>query len=449
MYSSNCQRTRTADLFALRQFFLKYVSIPAEKYLAQREKFLVAGHIFGFQIHPICTGNKSIRTSIDFLIPHVRSNDLLFVAIHNCKVICDRGGTRAICNVQTADLSRGFVEDTCVEQNCTVNANVSYRGKRNRYAVFIDSPRNIKASAAADRRGSACIRVDRGAVKAKDAAGGGLLSITKDEQGEIAAGDYVIRVIADKTDNTEIKLTIFLTVVDGTEPATQIAVTSPAEGATFKEDDSVTLTANVATADSQPVTKVEVIFWINGTALGRAGDTQTVAVSADGTATVTVKAQAANHFTISGTNTIKASYRAVPGAYAASESKEITVTVNEAADVTANLQFTPSSIEKKIQLTNNTAYLKWDAATNTLTVLSNFTTKMPIVFTGFGAPVTLDLNGHTVTTDVPGYGNYKVVDQYGLILRDGSVVTIKDSSEGKNGAFVSTWAPSIWIPAAA
>lgn len=122
----------------------------------------------------------------------------------------------------------------------------------------------------------------------------------------------MIRVIADKTDNTEIKLTIFLTVVDGTEPATQIAVTSPAEGATFKEDDSVTLTANVATADSQPVTKVEVIFWINGTALGRAGDTQTVAVSADGTATVTVKAQAANHFTISGTNTIKASYRAVP-----------------------------------------------------------------------------------------------------------------------------------------
>lgn len=103
----------------------------------------------------------------------------------------------------------------------------------------------------------------------------------------------MIRVIADKTDNTEIKLTIFLTVVDGTEPATQIAVTSPAEGATFKEDDSVTLTANVATADSQPVTKVEVIFWINGTALGRAGDTQTVAVSADGTATVTVKAQAA------------------------------------------------------------------------------------------------------------------------------------------------------------
>lgn len=100
-------------------------------------------------------------------------------------------------------------------------------------------------------------------------------------------------------------------------------------------------------------------------------------------------------------------------------------------------------------MTNNTAYLKWDAATNTLTVLSNFTTKMPIVFTGFGAPVTLDLNGHTVTTDVPGYGNYKVVDQYGLILRDGSVVTIKDSSEGKNGAFVSTWAPSIWIPAAA
>ena len=183
----------------------------------------------------------------------------------------------------------------------------------------------------------------------------------------------------------------------------------------------------MATADSQPVTKVEVIFWINGTALGRAGDTQTVAVSADGTATVTVKAQAANHFTISGTNTIKASYRAVPGAYAASESTEITVTVNEAADVTANLQFTPSSIEKKIQLTNNTAYLKWDAATNTLTVLSNFTTKMPIVFTGFGAPVTLDLNGHTVTTDVPGYGNYKVVDQYGLILRDGSVVTIKDN----------------------
>lgn len=205
----------------------------------------------------------------------------------------------------------------------------------------------------------------------------------------------------------------------------------------------------MATADSQPVTKGEVIFWINGTALGRAGDTQTVVVSADGTATVTVKAQAANHFTISGTNTIKASYRAVPGAYAASESTEITVTVNEAADVTANLQFTPSSIEKKIQLTNNTAYLKWDAATNTLTVLSNFTTKMPIVFTGFGAPVTLDLNGHTVTTDVPGYGNYKVVDQYGLILRDGSVVTIKDSSEGKNGAFVSTWAPSIWIPAAA
>ena len=41
----------------------------------------------------------------------------------------------------------------------------------------------------------------------------------------------MIRVIADKTDNTEIKLTIFLTVVDGTEPATQIAVTSPAEGA--------------------------------------------------------------------------------------------------------------------------------------------------------------------------------------------------------------------------
>ena len=59
VYSSNCQRTRTADLFALRQFFLKYVSIPAEKCLAQREKFLVAGHIFGFQIHPICTGSKS------------------------------------------------------------------------------------------------------------------------------------------------------------------------------------------------------------------------------------------------------------------------------------------------------------------------------------------------------------------------------------------------------
>lgn len=71
----------------------------------------------------------------------------------------------------------------------------------------------------------------------------------------------------------------------------------------------------MATADSQPVTKVEVIFWINGTALGRAGDTQTVAVSADGTATVTVKAQAANHFTISGTNTIKASSEGKNGAF--------------------------------------------------------------------------------------------------------------------------------------
>lgn len=234
------------------------------------------------------------------------------------------------------------------------------------------------------------------------------------------------------------KIQLPLTVTDGTEAATATELTAPAADTQYTENDSVTLTAKV-TSNDQPVTQGEVVFWINGTALGTQGQIKAVTVSADGIASTKVNASAANHFKINEANTIKASYRAVPGAYAASESGETTVRVNEAANVTANLQFTPSSIEKKIQLTNNTANLKWEAGTNTLTVLEDFTTKMPIVFTGFGAPVTLDLNGHTVTTDVPGYGNNKVVDQYGLILRDGSAVTIKDSSEGKNGAFVSTW----------
>ena len=54
VYSSNCQRARTAPPFCaeLRHFSLKYVSIPAKKYLAQHKKFFAAGHIASFQIHP-------------------------------------------------------------------------------------------------------------------------------------------------------------------------------------------------------------------------------------------------------------------------------------------------------------------------------------------------------------------------------------------------------------
>ena len=256
--------------------------------------------------------------------------------------------------------------------------------------------------------------------------------------GNLTAGVYTITIYAPKADDSKIQLPLTLMVTDGTEAATATELTAPAADTQYTENDSVTLTAKV-TSNGQPVTRGEVAFWINGTALGTQGQIKAVTVSADGMASTTVNASAANHFKINETNTVKANYRTVPGAYAASESGEITIRVNEAANVTANLQLTPSSIEKKIQLTNNTANLKWDAGTNTLTVLKDFTTKMPIVFTGFGAPVTLDLNGHTVTTDVPGYGNDRVVEQYGLILRDGSAVTIKDSSEGKNGAFVSTW----------
>ncbi len=58
----------------------------------------------------ICTRSESIRTSIDFLIPHVSGNDFSLVAIHNCKIICNRGGASAIRNVQTANLGRGFTK---------------------------------------------------------------------------------------------------------------------------------------------------------------------------------------------------------------------------------------------------------------------------------------------------------------------------------------------------
>ena len=104
---------------------------------------------------------------------------------------------------------------------------------------------------------------------------------------------------------------------------------------------------------------------------------------------------------------------------------------------------TAKDVSTAEELTAAIADVKFDTVklTGDISISNSLTVNRP--------DVTLDLNGHTVTTDVPGYGNYKVVDQYGLILRDGSVVTIKDSSEGKNGAFVSTWAPSIWIPAAA
>lgn len=151
--------------------------------------------------------------------------------------------------------------------------------------------------------------------------------------GTLTAGVYTITIYAPKADGSKIQLPLTLTVTDGTEAATATELTAPAANAQYTENDSVTLTAKV-TSNGQPVTQGEVVFWINGTALGTQGQIKAVPVSADGMASTKVNASAANHFKINETNTVKASYRAVPGAYAASESGEITIRVNEAANVT-------------------------------------------------------------------------------------------------------------------
>ena len=156
--------------------------------------------------------------------------------------------------------------------------------------------------------------------------------------GTLTAGVYTITIYAPKADGSKIQLPLTLTVTDGTEAATATELTAPAANAQYTENDSVTLTAKV-TSNGQPVGKGEVVFWINGTALGTQGQIKAVTVSADGMASTTVNASAANHFKINETNTVKASYRGVPGDYDVSDSAEVTITVSRAATPTYTLHF--------------------------------------------------------------------------------------------------------------
>ena len=156
--------------------------------------------------------------------------------------------------------------------------------------------------------------------------------------GNLSAGIYTITIYAPKADSSKIQQTLTLTVTDGTEAATATELAAPAADTQYTENDSVTLTAKV-TSNGQPVGKGEVVFWINGTALGAPGQIKAVTLSTDGTASTTVNASAANHFKINETNTIKASYRGVPGDYDASESAEVTITVSRAATPTYTLHF--------------------------------------------------------------------------------------------------------------
>ena len=271
-------------------------------------------------------------------------------------------------------------------------------------------------------------------ITAGDASEQDALPDRMDIGGTLTAGVYTITIYAPKAGGSKIQQTLTLTVTDGTEAATATELTAPAADTQYTENDSVTLTAKV-TSNGQPVGKGEVVFWINGTALGAPGQIKAVTLSADGMASTTVNASAANHFKINETNTVKASYRTVPGAYDASESAGVSIIVNEAATVTEDLAFTPSNIEAKIQKTNNTANLKWDAATNTLTILKDFTTKMPVLFIGFGEPVTLELNGHIMTFAIS--PALDVDSNVGLFTRDHTHLTIQDSSAAGTGALKS------------
>ena len=271
-------------------------------------------------------------------------------------------------------------------------------------------------------------------ITAGDASEQDALPDRLDIGGNLSAGIYTITIYAPKADGSKIQQTLTLTVTDGTEAATATELTAPVADTQYTENDSVTLAAKV-TSNGQPIGKGEVVFWINGTALGTQGQIKAVTVSADGTASTTVNASAANHFKINETNTVKASYRGVPSKYATSESTEITVSVNEAV-VTADLAFTPSNIERKIRATSNTSNLEWNAATNTLTVLRDFTTHMPMLFIGFDEPVTLELNGHTMTFDIS--PALDVDSNIGLFTRDHTQLTIQDS-KASGGMLKSAW----------
>ena len=95
-----------------------------------------------------------------------------------------------IYNIQAANFSRSFAEDTCAEQNGAVHTDIACRGKRNRGTIRLDRPREVKAVAAANCGRSISIRViDDGAI---------LRTVEPKSQADIAKMDNGLAKLAEE-----------------------------------------------------------------------------------------------------------------------------------------------------------------------------------------------------------------------------------------------------------
>ena len=202
--------------------------------------------------------------------------------------------------------------------------------------------------------------------------------------------------------------------------------TSAVDGA-VKFGDTLTLTAHVVDQNGKPLENGSTVcFWVNNRAL-----TKNKVKVVNGVASTSVTVNTTNNFSL-GEVRIYAQYQGTPG----SKSDITKITVQEKT-VEDNMLFMPSNIAEKVTKSGNAANLEWNAGTNTLTVKKDFTSKKPMLFSGFSEPVTLDMNGKTVTFNVPNYGSDNIKDGIGVFARDGAKLTILDSSANKTGKLIS------------